>query len=232
MPWIEAIFNQTYIDPLQIFLRLLLSMLLGGAVGWERESRRQPAGLRTHILICLGSTLLMITSIFIPQTFQNFQNGDPSRIAAQVVSGIGFLGAGAIFRLGTNVKGLTTAATIWVVAAIGLTVGAGVYAGALIGTLFILFVLTTLSKIEKKYFPVIHFKTFQLHFGSTKIETEPVFAILEKYRIKTHSINIQQSKDKKKTRMKLIISLPERTELKRLYKDLNGIDNITQIRLG
>lgn len=232
MTWIESLFNQTHIDPLQIFLRLLLSLLLGGAVGWERESRRQPAGLRTHMLICLGATLLMITSIYIPQTFQNFQNGDPSRIAAQVVSGIGFLGAGAIFRMGANVKGLTTAASIWVVAAIGLTVGAGVYAAALMGTLFILFVLTALTKVERKYFPVTHIKTFQLHFGTIKIETEPVFAVLEKYKIKTHSINIQQSKDKKKTRMKLIISLPQRTELKRLYKDLNGIDNITQIRLG
>jgi uncharacterized membrane protein YhiD involved in acid resistance len=72
----------------------------------------------------------------------------------------------------------------------------------------------------------------QLNFGSTKIETETLFAILEKYAIKTISMNIQQSKDKKKTRMKLIISLPQRTELRRLYKDLNGIDNITQIRLG
>jgi putative Mg2+ transporter-C (MgtC) family protein len=232
MQGIESLFSQTYIDPLQIFLRLLLSMFLGGAIGWERERRRQPAGLRTHMLICLGATLLMITSIYIPQTFQNFQNGDPGRIAAQVVSGIGFLGAGAIFRLGVNIKGLTTAATIWVVAAIGLSVGAGVYAGALFGTLFILFILTGLNKVEKKFFPSSHYKVLQLNFGSTKIETESLFAILEKYAIRTISMNIQQSKDKKKTRMKLIISLPQRTELRRLYKDLNGIDNITQIRLG
>ncbi|QHT70278.1 MgtC/SapB family protein [Rhodocytophaga rosea] len=232
MPWIESLFTQTYIDPIQIFLRLLLSLILGGCIGWERESRRQPAGLRTHILICLGATLLMITSIYIPQTFKNFQNGDPGRIAAQVVSGIGFLGAGAIFRLGVNVKGLTTAATIWVVAAVGLSVGAGVYAGALLGTMFILFVLTTLNKVEKKYFPASHYKVLQLNFGSNKIETESLFIILEKYEIKVVSTNMQHSKDKKKTRIKLIVSLPQKTELKRLYKELNGIDNITQIRLG
>jgi len=232
MPWIESLFSQTYIDPLQIFIRLLLSLLLGGAIGWERESRRQPAGLRTHILICLGSTLLMITSIYIPQTFPDFKNGDPGRIAAQVVSGIGFLGAGAIFKLGVNVKGLTTAATIWVVAAIGLSIGAGVYVGALLGTLFILFVLIVLNRLEKKYFTIAHYKSLQLHFDTIKIETEELFSILEKYKIKIVTINIQQSKDKKKTRINLIISLPQQTELKRLYKDLNDIDHITQIRLG
>jgi putative Mg2+ transporter-C (MgtC) family protein len=232
MYWIEELLNQTFVDSIQIFLRLFISFLLGGAIGWEREGRRQPAGLRTHILICLGATLLMITSIYIPQTFKNFQNGDPGRIAAQVVSGIGFLGAGAIFRLGANVKGLTTAATIWVVAAIGLTVGAGVYFGALLGTVFILFVLVGLNKIEKKFFPASHYKILQMHFASTKIETDNVFAVLERYKIKTHTISIQQSKNKKFTRMKILVYLPHATELKRLYKELNSINNVVQISLG
>lgn len=232
MLWLDELLNQTFVDPIQIFLRLFISFLLGGVIGWERESRRQPAGLRTHILICLGATILMITSIYIPQTFQNFQNGDPGRIAAQVVSGIGFLGAGAIFRLGANVKGLTTAATIWVVAAIGLTVGAGVYFGALMGTLFILFVLIGLNKVEKKFFPASHYRMLQIHFGSTKIETDSVFAVLDRYQIKSNSISLQQSKNKKFTRMKIIVLLPQATELKRLYKELNSINNVTQISLG
>jgi putative Mg2+ transporter-C (MgtC) family protein len=232
MEWLETLFNQTYINPLQTFIRLFLSMLLGGLIGWERERRRQPAGLRTHILICMGATLLMITSIYIPQTFQNFQNGDPSRIAAQVVSGIGFLGAGAIFRLGVNIKGLTTAATIWVVAAVGLTVGAGLYSAALIGTVFILFVLTTLTKVEKKYFPPFHYKELQVHFNTARIETEALFGVLNKYRIKTISVNILQSRDKKRSKMKLVIQFPDKTDLKLLYKDLNNINHVTQILLG
>lgn len=232
MEWLENLFSQTYINSLQIFIRLFLSMLLGGFIGWERESRRQPAGLRTHILICMGSTLLMITSIYIPQTFQNFQNGDPGRIAAQVVSGIGFLGAGAIFRLGVNIKGLTTAATIWVVAAIGLSVGAGIYSAAVIGTGFILFVLTFLTKVEKKYFTDFHYKELQIHFNTARIETEALFAILHRFRIKTISVNILQSRDKKRSKMKLVIQFPDNTDLKQLYKELNNINHVTQILLG
>jgi putative Mg2+ transporter-C (MgtC) family protein len=230
--WLENLFSQTYINPLQIFIRLFLSMLLGGLIGWERESRRQPAGLRTHMLICMGATLLMILSIYIPQTFQNFQNGDPGRIAAQVVSGIGFLGAGAIFRLGVNIKGLTTAATIWVVAAVGLCVGAGVYSAALTGTFFIIIVLTILTKVEKKYFPPFHYKELQLHFSTARIETEAVFAVLNRFRIKTISVNILQSRDKRRSKMKLVIQFPDKTDLKQLYKDLNNISHVTQILLG
>jgi putative Mg2+ transporter-C (MgtC) family protein len=229
---LENLFRQIYIDPLQIFIRLFLSMVLGGFIGWERESRRQPAGLRTHILICMGATLLMITSIYIPQTFKNFQNGDPGRIAAQVVSGIGFLGAGAIFRLGVNIKGLTTAATIWVVAAVGLSVGAGIYSAALIGTAFIMFVLTILNKVEKKYFPAFHYKELQVHFNTARIETEAVFATLSKFRIKTISVNMLQSRDKKRSKMKLVIQFPTHTDLKQLYKELNSINHVTQILLG
>jgi putative Mg2+ transporter-C (MgtC) family protein len=89
----DSLFEQTYIDEKIITLRLIISLILGGLIGLERESRRQQAGLRTHILICVGSTLLMLLSIYIPQTFSNFQNGDPGRIAAQVITGIDFWAA-------------------------------------------------------------------------------------------------------------------------------------------
>ena len=91
-------------------IRILISFFIGSLIGIERETHNQPAGLRTHILISIGATIVMLISIYIPQTFTNFQNGDPGRIAAQVVSGIGFLGAGAILKFGADVKGLTTAA--------------------------------------------------------------------------------------------------------------------------
>jgi len=108
-----------------MILRLVLGFLAGGLIGLERSSRRQVAGLRTHILIATGATLLMLLSIYIPQQFNPQGNNDPGRIAAQVVSGIGFLGAGAIIRLGNSIRGLTTAASLWFVAAVGLAVGAG-----------------------------------------------------------------------------------------------------------
>ena len=122
-----SVFTDSSINAWTSLLRLCLSLIAGGLIGFERESRRQPAGLRTHILISVGSTLLMLLSIYIPQHYFDMKSGDPGRIAAQVVSGIGFLGAGAIIKLGNNVKGLTTAASIWVVAGIGLALGAGLY---------------------------------------------------------------------------------------------------------
>ncbi len=133
-------------------IRLLLSFFLGMIVGIEREARNQPAGLRTHILISIGATIVMLISIYIPQTFPHFQNGDPGRIAAQVVSGIGFLGAGAILKFGVDVKGLTTAASIWAMAALGLAVGAGMYAISLIGLAVVIFALSVMNLFEKSIF--------------------------------------------------------------------------------
>lgn len=224
--------EQTEVDFFTITFRLLLSMFLGGVIGWERETRKQQAGLRTHVIICMGASLLMLISIFIPQTFQDFQNGDPGRIAAQVVSGIGFLGAGAIFSLGGSIRGLTTAATIWMVAAIGLSVGAGMYLGGVLSTILILFVLVILGKLERRFFQEDVLKILQISFSTTKIETDKVFAVLDLHHITMQSINILQSQDKKKSKMKLFVHVPAKVRLKELYKDLNAINNVSQISLG
>jgi len=131
-------------------IRLCLAFAAGGIIGIERSSRRQVAGLRTHILIAIGSCCLMMLSIWLPQ---QLSVGDPGRIAAQVVSGIGFLGAGAIIRLGSNIRGLTTAASLWLTAAIGLTVGAGMFVTALTAEILALVTLIVLHKVENKIFP-------------------------------------------------------------------------------
>lgn len=142
MEYLNEILASSEVTWQSALVRIFISFVVGTVIGIEREAHNQPAGLRTHILISIGSALVMLISIYIPQTFTQFQNGDPGRIAAQVVSGIGFLGAGAILRFGADVKGLTTAASIWAMAALGLAVGAGMYAIAFIGTVGILFALT------------------------------------------------------------------------------------------
>ncbi|MDY6827116.1 MAG: MgtC/SapB family protein [Bacillota bacterium] len=137
----------------EIALRLFLAVVLGGVIGFERESHNRPAGFRTHILVCAGSTLLMLVSAygFTALVGEGFIS-DPGRIAAGVVTGIGFLGAGTIIQQRGSVRGLTTAATIWVVSGVGLAVGIGFYLGAIITTFFVMLSLLFLRRFERSYF--------------------------------------------------------------------------------
>jgi putative Mg2+ transporter-C (MgtC) family protein len=136
-------------------IRLCLAFAAGGIIGIERSSRHQVAGLRTHILIAVGSCCLMLLSIWLPQ---QLNSGDPGRIAAQVVSGMGFLGAGAIIRLGSNIRGLTTAASLWLTAAVGLTIGAGMFIAALTTVILAIITLILLNRLERKLFPEDNWK--------------------------------------------------------------------------
>lgn len=142
------------ISSTDIVLQLSLAGVLGGLIGLERERKNWFAGLRTHMLVCIGSTLIMIVSQF---GFENTLQKqlvvlDPSRIAAQVVSGIGFLGAGTILFLKNKIQGLTTAASLWSVAAIGLSIGGSLYLAAIVATLLILIILAVIKPIEKLFF--------------------------------------------------------------------------------
>ena len=130
-------------------VRLFAASVLGGILGLEREKKGGSAGLRTHILVALGSCLIMLTSLYIYEISKDKVNVDPGRIAAQVVTGIGFLGAGTILRSEAGVRGLTTAASIWVAAGIGLAVGCGYMSAALGTTVVAYIVLSVLKKLEK-----------------------------------------------------------------------------------
>ena len=128
----------------EIILRLILSAIIGGMVGVEREVNNRPAGLRTHILVSVGSALIMLVSI---DGFNNI--GDPSRMAAQVVTGVGFIGAGTIIKTGNSIKGLTTAASLWVCSGIGLAIGNGYYLGGIVTSAIVLLTLISLRVFEK-----------------------------------------------------------------------------------
>lgn len=126
-----------------------MAIIFGGIIGYGRERERRPAGLRTHILVSIGSTLAMITNIYMYDAYN--LSSDPTRLGAQVISGVGFLGVGTIIVTGKNkVRGLTTAAGLWACSCMGLAIGAGFYAGAIIGCLFIASVTAVLSKLDKK----------------------------------------------------------------------------------
>jgi putative Mg2+ transporter-C (MgtC) family protein len=123
---------------------------MGGVVGVEREVHEKAAGFRTHILVCIGSCVVMITSMHIFDIYQGAANIDPGRIAAQVVSGIGFLGAGTIIRSKTSVIGLTTAASLWAIAGVGLAIGSGLYIVGTFATAMIIVILYMLNKLQDK----------------------------------------------------------------------------------
>ena len=140
------------LNDFQVILRLVLSVVLSGVVGLERQVHRRTAGLRTHILVSLGSCLIMLTSLHLFDIYKNQVSLDPGRIAAGVITGIGFLGAGAIIVERGGVKGLTTAASLWVVAGMGLAVGCGFYSAAIVTTILTMLVLFFLGYLETMMF--------------------------------------------------------------------------------
>ncbi|MFH1339418.1 MAG: MgtC/SapB family protein [Candidatus Omnitrophota bacterium] len=137
------------IAPLAIFGRLILAIILGGLIGFEREVKKRSAGLRTHILVSLGSCLIMLTSQYVFDIYKDVATLDPARIAAGIITGIGFLGAGAIIRSGEAVRGLTTAASLWLVAGIGMGIGCGFYLASLVTAVLAIAILFFLGQLEK-----------------------------------------------------------------------------------
>lgn len=159
--------------------KLVLSMVLGAVIGIERRRKGQIAGMRTFALISMGATLVMLISIYIPQVYLGLKNGDPGRIAAQVVSGVGFLGAGAIIQMKGSVRGLTTAAGIWMAACIGLAVGAGMYLISIIATLLIIFILVNIERIEMRHNFLWESKIIQLKAKGILEDIQSVRDIIE-----------------------------------------------------
>jgi putative Mg2+ transporter-C (MgtC) family protein len=162
-------------------IRLGLALVLGGLIGLEREQNNHAAGFRTHILVCLGATLIMLLSMYGFGQFASEPNVrlDPARLAAQVITGIGFLGAGTIMSNGSSITGLTTAASLWVVAAIGLSVGAGFYYAALITTMFVLLILWVLNKVEKRWLRGKRPRTVSIEIADRPGAMSSVTAVME-----------------------------------------------------
>ena len=175
----------------QLTLRILMAAFLGGLIGLERSSGDRPAGLRTHVLVATGSALLMVVSIY--GIDGHPQARDPSRIASQVVSGIGFLGAGTILHEGLTVKGLTTAASLWIVSAIGLTVGCGMMALGIFATGIALITLILIRGLEKKVLPAGKSTRCKLHVILSKDPDSmmDVMEYLQERNIKTRILGIR-----------------------------------------
>ena len=232
MPFIEQIINEQSITSETVAFRMLVSLLVGAIVGIEREYHKQPAGLRTHILISMGSTLIMLLSIYIPQTFSQYQTADPARMAAQVVSGIGFLGAGAIMKYGLNVKGLTTAASIWMIAGLGLAVGAGMYLAAGIGTAMLVFALLFLDIFEKWIFPAKFIKRLHIYSEiNSDLRTKTITPILKKHKIHIRTVDLEEAFDEKRTSLYYSIQINEKVNINELSKEIGAIEGVQRVKL-
>ena len=215
-----------------MIVRLFLGFAAGAIIGFERSSRRQVAGLRTHILIATGATLLMLLSIYLPQQFGHDQRGgDPGRIAAQVVSGIGFLGAGAIIRLGNNVRGLTTAASLWFVAALGLAIGGGMFIVAGIAVALALVTLVLLSALEKKIFPSARFKLLEISYKESSPNTKETLDILKAARIYIQSMDVNQGSKDKGTKLRLLVRIPDAADISSIARSIKALDNVGKVEI-
>jgi len=216
---------------LDMIIRLALGFLAGAIIGFERSSRRQVAGLRTHILIATGATLLMLLSIYIPQQYNPQRTSDPGRIAAQVVSGIGFLGAGAIIRLGNSIRGLTTAASLWFVAAVGLAIGAGMFLIAAFAVALGLVTLMFLYIVEKKLFPTERFKTLEISYKDNTSSTMEAQTIIKNSGILVQSIDVNQGSGNKGTKLKLLVMIPNSVDIAQVARSIKASGNVGKVEI-
>ena len=214
-------------------LRLALAAVLGGAIGIERELREREAGLRTHMLVSVGSALFTIVSAYGFHAFlasgQSVVRADPTRIAAQIVTGIGFLGAGAIIRQGLSVRGLTTAATLWVVAALGLAAGAGYYSAAVITTAIVLIALYPLRiaayALVRRFRPEDGRLLVELPAGESP---GGVIDEVERAGARVESIEISQEGDRR--RLELDVALPRGLGAPALVTRIADVERVAEVR--
>ena len=222
---------ETGINSGNAIFRLIVALIAGALVGLERESHAKPAGFRTYIVICVASCLLMLLSIYIPQEFINFKNGDPSRIAAQVVTGIGFLGAGAILRFGVNIKGMTSAATIWAVAAIGMALGCGFYFPAAIAVLITLFTLHILEIFEEKYLGWKFYKTLTIVSEKKPDILNEFNIIFKKHSLKISDWSLEENQNEGKIIYSIITRFGEKIDIDLLFDDFRKIKGVLKIKI-
>lgn len=207
-----------------MILRLSLAVVLGGSIGFEREVRNRPAGLRTHVLVTLGATLIMLISMY------GFNGGDPARLAAQVVSGIGFLGAGTILRDDSGVRGLTTAASIWVCGGIGLALGNGYYGGALVTTFFVLISLVLLGLFEKRVL-VSKYHKFEFECRERLGLIGEISGVFARYKMSIIDIKIKSTEEDNNQMLNIVmqIKMEDKAHIEVLMESLFNIDGVTGV---
>lgn len=210
-------------------LKVAVSFFCGIVLGIERRTRQQFIGLRTLILICVSSCLLMQISLYIATLSQG--RGDPGRIAAQVVSGIGFIGAGAILHQGLNIKGLTSAAIIWTAAALGLAIGAGYLVPSVIILFFIILSLVVIEKIEEKVFPTDTIKKLSLVFYNCKIDYELLEKIIIDSGMIVGNLDISENLKNQELELNYTVKSASNVDIEKLINNIAKLGDLEKYSL-
>lgn len=218
-----------------LLTRLLLASVLGGVIGLEREIHGRPAGFRTHLLVSLGSCLFCITSVEFYRIFGNFSGSgpigvDPGRIAAQVVTGIGFLGAGAIIKDGASVRGLTTAACLWVAAALGLSCGIGLFYLAICVTSVALLSLLLLKQVEKRLRRDIYLQV-KVWSDDTEFLVQGIYDVLASCGIDHMDMKYDKNMELQRMFVEVQVRRPRRGSATDIVAGISQLDGVKRVRV-
>ena len=205
--------------------RLLLVAVLAGAIGYERERHGRAAGFRTHILVGVGSCLIMLTGLYLMDTLAGRAPLDPTRMAAQVVSGLGFLGAGTILRFRASVRGLTTAASLWAIGGVGLAVGAGFLWGATIATGIVVTVLFGFSRVERAMRRDVY-QTLVIETRALDESLAQIRSALDDYEVEIRDFDVKPADDSGVSRVQLDVKLLTERSQEQILKRLLGLERI------
>jgi len=213
-----------------LIFRLVLAAVLSGAIGFEREFHGRAAGFRTHILLCVGSTLIMLTSIHIFDLYYTKASVDPARIAAGVITGIGFLGAGTIMHSRSSIRGLTTAASLWVVAGIGLAVGSGLYLGSIATTILAIVTLMVFSRIEHTMIRKDWYKTLIIEMKDSMEQMKRVRGAIAEYRADITDFEVDRIEDGIKVALKIGLKFYDLRHYNQLIEDVGRIEGVSHVK--
>lgn len=221
-------------DIYEITFRLILATLIGGIIGLEREVEDKPAGFRTHILVCVGSALVMLISLFMYYDIAKPDKlmADPGRIAAQVVVGIGFLGAGTIIRYGTSVRGLTTAASLWTISAIGLAIGCGFYSAAIASSVILFTVLFVFERTEKYLKKKRLYRTLRIETLDMPGKLGQVGCLLGELKVNIRNMEIKRPPDKIDIAiLEIIIDIPPEITKEKIVQEISQLKDVRQVQV-
>lgn len=213
-----------------VVFRLVLAAVLSGMVGFEREFHGRAAGFRTHILLCVGTTLIMLTSMHMFDVYSGRTSIDPARLAAGVVTGIGFLGAGTIMQYKASVRGLTTAASLWVVTGIGLAVGSGMYFAAMMTTALAVIVLIFVGRLEHAMIRKDWYKTIIIEAEDGADRLKAIKEVLAEHNAEINNFEVDRSKDGAFMILKLGVKLSTNQHNAQLAHEIGRLGGVKGVR--